>query len=195
MGKLIFRYGCMGSSKTAQALITQFNYEERGMRCLLLKPKMENRDGADILGSRIGLARKCSSVEAVIKDPRDIESLDEMKDVHAIVIDEVQFLEPIYIEALARVADYYDIPIICYGLKTDFRGTLFDASRALVEYADDIEEIPCVCWCGRKAKYNARIMDGQVVREGAQIALGGNDSYTALCRKHFISGDLGPAQS
>ena len=110
----------------------------------------------------------------------------------AVIVDEVQFLEPNYINQLAIIVDEKNIPVICYGLRTDFQGHLFPGSKRLMELADVIEEIPTVCWCGKKAHFNARIMDGKVVKEGEIFQQGGNESYTSLCRKHFFEGNIKP---
>ncbi len=192
MSKLIFRYGAMGSSKTANALIVAYNYKERGKRVLLLKPIADDR--SKNISSRIGLSEKCLAAEEYldcINDNSDI--IDESKKLpyDVIIIDEVQFLEPRYIDLLAFIVDTYDIPVICYGLKTDFTGHLFEGSKRLLELADNIEEIPTICWCGRKARFNARIADGKVIKTGNQIQIGGNESYVSLCRKHFNLSEIG----
>lgn len=190
MAKLIFRYGAMGASKTANALMVKFNYEERGQKCLLLKPCCECRDGHGIIRSRIGLKAKVDdTVEGFVN--KVLKGTGKFGHVDAIIVDEVQFLEPKYVDELAKIVDSCGIPVICYGLKTDFMGNLFDASKRLVELADNLEEIPTICWCGCKARFTARIKDGEVVRGGMQMEQGGNESYVALCRKHFMSGRLG----
>ena len=190
MAKLIFRYGAMGASKTANALMVRFNYEERGQRCLLIKPACECRDGENIIQSRIGLRAVVDSTAEkflnAVKDKRI--TLDG---ISAIIVDEVQFIDPEYVDALAEIVDTYDIPVICYGLKTDFKGKLFEGAKRLMEIADNLEEIPTICWCGKKARFNARIEDGHVVKGGNQILLGANDTYVSLCRKHFMSGNIG----
>lgn len=183
MAKLYFRYGAMGSSKTANAMMVRFNYQERGMRALMLKPACENRDGDNILRSRIGLEAEAFSVENMIDTP---EGRATIALYDAIIVDEVQFLEPKYIDELAKVVDELNKPVICYGLRTDFQGHLFPGSRRLMEIADVIEEIPTICWCGRKAHFNARIVNGKMVTEGEVFYQGGNESYTSLCRKHFF---------
>ena len=112
----------------------------------------------------------------------------------AILVDEANFLTTQQVEWLAWICDVYDIPVLCYGLKTDFRGVLFEGSKRLIELADAIEEIPIICWCGKKARFNARVIDGQMVKDGEQIALGANDLYVPLCRKHFMNGKIKPYQ-
>lgn len=181
MGKLFFRYGAMGSSKTANLLMAHYNFQERGRRPIILKPKMDLRDGEKIVKSRIGLQASCTLIEEF-----------EMKEgaYDAILVDEANFLTEAQVNWLAEICDTYDIPVLCYGLKTDFQGRLFEGSKRLLELADAIEEIPTICWCGKKARFNARIRDGRIVRDGEQIMLGANDMYVPLCRKHFMSGEV-----
>lgn len=186
--KLWFFYGAMGSSKTANALMVRFNYMERGMKAALLKPRKENRDGKHVVKSRIGLLVECEYVEDFL------ESVEEgnVPDCDAIIIDEAQFLSREQIDALSDLVDIYNIPVLCYGLRTDFQGNSFPGSARLLELADELVEISTVCWCGRKARFNARVCNGNVVREGEQVQLGGNESYESLCRKHFKEGKLHP---
>ncbi len=184
MAKLYFRYGAMGSSKTANAIMVQYNYQERGQRALLVKPQLENRDGARIIASRSGLSAPCLFMEEL--------TLEEAKKYDCIIVDEAQFLTKSQVELLADIVDAGNVPVVAYGLRADFRGNLFEGSQWLLAWADSIEEVKTVCWCGKKATYNARISDGRVIKEGEQIVLGGNESYTALCRKHWKSGELGP---
>ena len=189
MAKLYFRYGVMGSSKSAQALITKFNYEEQGMRVWLIKPAADTRYGADKVHSRIGLEQPAD----VIDDDMDLYEVfrDREREFYdVIIVDEAQFLSAEEVDVLSDLVDFYGIPVLCYGLKTDFQNHVFEGSRRLMEVADVIEEVPTVCWCGRRAKCNARFADGKIVREGAQIMLGSNESYVALCRKHFKEGKL-----
>ena len=183
MAKLYFRYGAMGSSKTANAVMVQYNYRERGCEVLMLKPKLENRDGATIVRSRCGLEAECRYVEDL-----DTISLDG---IACVIVDEAHFLTSEQVRKLVDIVDECDIPVICYGLRTDFRGELFEGSRELLCWADTIEEIKTICWCGRKATFNARVHDGKIVRQGEQIMLGGNSTYISLCRRHWKSGELG----
>jgi len=183
MAKLYFRYGAMGSSKTANAVMVQYNYRERGCEVLMLKPKLENRDGATIVRSRCGLEAECRYVEDL-----DQISLDG---IACVIVDEAHFLTIAQVRRLVDIVDERDIPVICYGLRTDFRGELFEGSRELLCWADTIEEIKTICWCGRKATFNARVHDGKIVRHGEQIMLGGNSTYISLCRRHWKSGELG----
>ena len=179
MAKLYFKYGAMGSSKTAQALITKFNYEERGMDVWLLKPSIDSRDGETLLRSRIGL----ESTADVVRPEDDIRALYAARGRHDVVIvDECQFLTPEQIEQLRQLVDEENLPVLCFGLRTDFLTHLFPGSRRLFELADSITEIKTICECGSKATVNARIDgEGHVVTEGAQVFLGGNDSYVAMC--------------
>ena len=179
MAKLYFKYGAMGSSKTAQALITKFNYEERGMDVWLLKPSIDSRDGETLLRSRIGL----EATADVVRPEDDIRALYAARGRHDVVIvDECQFLTPEQIEQLRQLVDEENLPVLCFGLRTDFLTHLFPGSRRLFELADSITEIKTICECGSKATVNARIDgEGHVVTEGAQVFLGGNDSYVAMC--------------
>ena len=184
MAKLYFKYGAMGSSKTAQALITKFNYEERGMRVWLIKPAVDVRDGADILSSRVGLSSVCTPIDEqtnIIQSCREkIESCD------VIIADECQFFSEDQIDQLRRIVNTFGIPVLCFGLRTDFTTRLFPGSRRLMEIADEITEIKTMCKCGRKATVNARIdSEGNVITKGRRIVLGGDDKYMALCHSCY----------
>ncbi len=188
MAKLYFKYGAMGSSKTAQALITKYNYEENDMSVWLIKPSADIRDGADILRSRIGLQARVEVMgpEADIYD-RFVKT--QGKQCDAVIVDECQFLQPEQIDQLRAIVDDYDIPVMCFGLRTDFQTKLFPGSLRLMEIADAIQEIKTICDCAAKATVNARIdSDGYIVTEGAQVQLGGNDSYIAMCHRCYIRG-------
>ncbi len=187
MAKLYFKYGAMGSSKTAQALITKYNYEENDMSVWLIKPSADTRDGAHIIRSRIGLQAQC---EAIAPD-RDIYTRFRdgfCQNCHAVIVDECQFLTPEQVEQLRAIVNDFSVPVMCFGLRTDFQTRLFPGSRRLMELADCIEEIKTMCDCGAKATVNARISDGYIVTEGAQVVLGGNDSYIAMCHRCYIRG-------
>ena len=187
MAKLYFRYGAMGSSKTANALMVRYNYEEKGQHAVLLKPRFEKRDGAALIRSRIGLEAEAGFAEDFLEENKDRR---DWSGIAAIIVDECHFLDPYYIDVLASIVDNYGVPVLCYGLRTDFTGHLFAASKRLMELADRIEEVPTVCWCGRRAHFNARYVDGKIVRSGEQFMLGANESYTSLCRKHYMEGRL-----
>ena len=188
MAKLYFKYGAMGSSKTAQALITKYNYEENGLKVWLIKPSADVRDGADILRSRIGLEAKVQ----VISPEADVYETfvsQRAKACDVIIVDECQFMTPLQIDQLRQIANDYDIPVMCFGLRTDFLTKLFPGSLRLMELADTIQEIKTICDCGNKATVNARIDgEGHIVTEGAQVLLGGNDSYIAMCHRCWIRG-------
>ena len=196
MAKLYFRYGAMGSSKSANILMVRYNYEERGQYAVLLKPRTDNRDGEHEIQSRIGLSAPAEYVDEFLKeivefwDDEISEYTYHGKRVDAILVDEAQFLSPEEVDTLSDIVDFYNIPVLCYGLRTDFLNHLFPGSRRLMEIADVIEEVPTVCWCGKRAQCNTRYANGQIVREGAQIMLGSNESYVALCRKHYKEGKL-----
>ena len=182
MAKLYFKYGAMGSSKTAQALITKFNYEERGMKVWLIKPATDTRDGDDVIKSRIGLSHRS---DAIAKG-EDVYGLFREKhgDVNVIIADECQFFSPEQIDGFRRIVDEYDIPVLCFGLRTDFLTHTFPGSARLFEIADSIAEIKTICDCGSKAIVNARIDEGgRIVTRGRQVFLGGNDRYIAMCHR------------
>ena len=181
MAKLYFKYGAMGSSKSAQALITKFNYEELGMKVWLIKPSTDTRDGAEIIKSRIGLEARAS----IITPEANIEEEYRRAGKYDVIIsDEAQFFTPAQIDQLRTLVDTDDLPVLCFGLRTDFLTHFFPGSQRLMELADSITEIKTVCACGRKATVNARIdADGNVITEGSQVFLGGNDSYIAMCHK------------
>jgi len=185
MAKLYFRYGAMGSSKSANALMVRYNYEERNQKVLLVKPDMDTRDGDRIVTSRCGLSAHCEYLEALYD--RDIKQYD------CVIVDEAQFLTKQQVERLVEIVDEENVPVIAYGLRADFRGELFPGSQWLLAWADTIEEIKTICWCGKKATYNARFDEnGRITKEGEQIVLGANDRYVGLCRKHWKEGNLGP---
>lgn len=181
MAKLYFKYGVMGSSKSAQALIAKFNYEERGMTVWLIKPSVDSRDGADLIRSRIGLSRTAR----IIPPDEDIRDAYRLAGRHDVIIaDEAQFFTPAQIDQLRELVDDEDLPVLCFGLRTDFLTRFFPGAQRLMELADSLTEIKTVCACGRKATVNARIDSaGRVVTEGSQVMLGGNDSYMAMCHK------------
>ena len=188
MAKLYFKYGAMGSSKTAQALITKYNYEENDMNVWLLKPSADTRDGVNILKSRIGLQ---AEVEIASPDADIYKRFREAfaGNCNAVIVDEAQFLTPAQIDQLRAIVDDFDVPVMCFGLRTDFQTKLFPGSMRLMELADTIQEIKTICDCSAKATVNARIdADGYIVTEGAQVVLGGNDSYIAMCHRCYKKG-------
>lgn len=185
MAKLYFKFGAMGSSKTAQALITKFNYEENGMKVLLLKPSIDDRDGANVVKSRIGLKNDAVTVH----ENENIYETYEKKysDCNVIIVDECQFLSPEQVDQLSDIVITKDIPVLCFGLSTDFTTHLFPGSKRLFEVAESIQEIKSICTCGSKATVNARLDGkGRIVTEGSQVCIGGNKRYVAMCRRCWL---------
>lgn len=186
MAKLYFKFGAMGCSKTAQALITKFNYEERGMKVMFLKPSTDTRDGVNIVRSRVGLWAEALAVP----QDRDLYQLytTEYRTCNVVIVDECQFLAPEQVDELSRIVMDFDVPVLCFGLATDFLTHLFPGSRRLFEIAESISEIKSVCRCGAKATVNARFDDdGNIVYHGEQVLLGGNSRYQAMCRKCWLA--------
>ena len=188
MAQLYFKYGAMGSSKTANALMARFNYQERGQKALMVKPRLDTRDGDHLVSSRMGLSCPC-----LYFDEMAAMTDDALRRYDCVIVDEAQFLTRAEVMHLVHLVDDCGIPVICYGLRSDFRGELFPGSEALLVMADKIEEVKTICWCGRKATFNARFDEaGNVLREGEQVVLGANEKYISLCRRHWMAGDLGP---
>lgn len=187
MAKLYFYYGAMNSSKTANALMTHFNYEEVGQKALLCKTEADTRDGARVIRSRIGLEMEC-----VLLRELQLMTEEQIRAYDCIIVDEVQFATREQIDFLSDIVDFMDVPVVCYGLRADFQNNLFPGSERLIAIADTISEVKTVCWCGKKATCNARYNEHGIIRDGEQVVLGANDSYVALCRKHFKLGMLGP---
>ena len=187
MAKLYFKYGAMGSSKTAQALITKYNYEENDLNVWLIKPSADTRDGVSIVRSRIGLEAQCQVITPQM-DVYDLFCHQRKGTCDVIIVDECQFLTMVQIDQLRAIVDEFNVPVLCFGLRTDFQTKLFPGSLRLMELADAIEEIKTMCDCGTKATVNARINDGYIVTEGAQVVLGGNDCYIAMCHRCYVNG-------
>lgn len=185
--KMYFYYGAMGSSKTANALMTRFNWEEKGKRVVLLKPSIDTRDGAEIVKSRAGLEAKALLIEpgSCIYDVL----LNPAEDYDNIIVDEAQFLSKQQIDELRDIADSGTF-VMCYGLKTDFRGELFEGSKRLLEVADSLREVVSMCSCGKKATMNARYSGNRILYEGEQVVVGGNEAYIALCHRCYKKGFL-----
>lgn len=186
IGKLYFRYGTMGSAKTAMLLTSAYNFEERGISYMCMKPVIDTRDNKNVIRSRIGIERACSWIYADTNLYMEIRELLERGEElpEWILVDEAQFLTPEQVDQLAAVVDDFGCNVICYGLRTDFRSHLFDGSRRLFEIADTIDEVKSTCNCGRKTIVNARIdSNGEMLTEGEQVEIGGNDRYMAVCRK------------
>lgn len=186
IGKLYFRYGTMGSAKTALLLTQAYNFEERGMQYMCFKPIIDDREKDNVIRSRIGIERKC---EWIYPDTDIYELVKSMYDETLvlkdwILIDEAQFLSTAQVDQLSRIVDDYGTNVVCYGLRTDFQSRMFEGSARLFELADSIDEIKSTCSCGRKTIINARIdSEGNIVTDGAQVEIGGDDKYVALCRR------------
>lgn len=194
MAKLYFKYGAMGSSKTANALMTKFNYEEKGKRVLLLKPAVDDRDGATVVQSRIGLKaeaecidKDCNIKKYIVQKHRNKETKEFDFDV--IIVDECQFFTTMQILMLRNIASFLDIPVICYGLRTNYKLELFEGSKALFELADSIQEIKTICKCGNKAIINVlKDNDGNIVSTGdTDVVIGGNEKYESMCYKCYFN--------
>ena len=186
IGKLYFRYGTMGSAKTAMLLTTAYNFEERGMAYVCLKPVVDTREKKNVIRSRIGIERECKWIYPETDLYEMVKEFFEqtLSVPDWILVDEAQFLTEPQVDQLAQVVDDYGCNVMCYGLRTDFQTRLFEGSRRLFEIADSIEEVKSTCNCGRKTIVNARIdSNGEIITEGEQVEIGGNDRYIAVCRK------------
>lgn len=182
LAKLYFRYGTMNSGKSIEVLRTAHNYEEQGKSVLLFTPAIDNRDGIGTVASRIGMRKQATIVDA----NTNMFELAQEQRPHCVLIDEAQFLTRLQVQQLSDICDELNIPVIAYGLRSDFMAELFEGSRELLTLADKIEEIKTVCWyCEKKAVMNMRCKDGKPVFQGAQIQIGGNESYMPVCRKCY----------
>ena len=185
MAKLYFYYSTMNAGKSTALLQASHNYEERGMRTLLYTARIDSRDGGRI-ASRIGIAREARHFHASLDMRADISGEHQRAAVACVLVDESQFLTPLQVKQLGGVVDEMNIPVLGYGLRTDFRGELFPGSAQLLGWADNLVEIKTICHCGRKAIMVVRVKaDGTAELEGAQIEIGGNERYVPLCRRHF----------
>jgi thymidine kinase len=193
MSKLYFRYAAMNAGKSTALLQAAHNYEERGLRVLLFTAAHDDRAGVGVIGSRLGLQRQVATF-----GPDTVFAREHLPaDLACLLIDEAQFLTPQQVRQLHRLAHRGDVPVLCWGLRSDFRGEAFPGSAQLLTLADDLEEMKSICACARKASMNVRIgVDGQRVREGEQVEIGGNDRYRAVCPSCFYSdGEGGAAQA
>ena len=188
--KLYFYYGPMGSSKTLRLLSTAYDFEEKGIQIMVLKPSLDTRDGKGIIRSRAGLSRPCLTIDKDVDLYKAIKSYSnalaaKFESLRWVIIDECQFLTEEQVDQLSDVVDFLDINVMCYGLRTDFKSRLFPASKRLFELADDIEEVKSTCECGKnKTSINARFdKNGDIIVDGDQIMVGGDESYRAICRK------------
>ena len=186
MAKLYFSYSAMNAGKTTILLQASHNYGERGMNTLLLTAKLDDRAGAGTIASRIGLSAEAETFTAETNLIALISHHHEKTPLSCVLVDEAQFLTSQQVWDLAYIADYHKIPVMCYGLRTDFQGNLFEGSATLLAVADNLREIRTICHCGSKATMVVRqTQGGDVIREGDQIEIGGNDKYVSLCRKHW----------
>ena len=191
MAQLYYRYSTMNAGKSIELIKVAYNYEERGKNVLTLVPSVDDRYGIGVVTSRIGVQREA----IVVNDDTNILELylreNEKRKIDCILIDECQFLKKHHVQELVEIVDSCEVPVLAYGLKNDFRNELFEGSYYMLVYADKIEEIKTICWCGRKATMVARVVDGNIIKQGEQVVIGGNDLYVSLCRKHYNDGRLG----
>ena len=192
MAQLYFRYSTMNAGKSIELIKVAYNYEERGKNVMTLVPSVDDRYGRGVITSRIGVQREA----LVVGEETNILELfikeNEKKHIDCVLVDEAQFLKRHHVLELVEIVDSFEVPVLTYGLKNDFRNEMFEGSYYLLIYADKIEEIKTICWCGRKATMVARVVDGRIVKQGRQVLVGGNDLYVSLCRKHYNDGRLGP---
>ncbi|MCX7711137.1 MAG: thymidine kinase [Clostridia bacterium] len=192
MAKLYFRYSAMNAGKTTQLLQVKFNYEERGQNILLIKPAIDVREGMGIVKSRVGLEAEATLIHSDTDLFELVNTESKNQKIDCLLVDEAQFLTSDQAKQLCLIVDDLNIPVIAYGLRSDFRGKLFPGSETLLALADSIEELKTICWCGKKAIMNTRLLNGKPVYEGEQVQIGGNESYISLCRKHWREGKIGP---
>ncbi|MBJ6122308.1 thymidine kinase [Sphingomonas mollis] len=186
MAKLYFYYASMNAGKSTNLLQADFNYRERGMATMLFTAALDDRYAAGTIASRIGLSAPATMFDADTDLERCVVDRHAHDALSCVLVDEAQFLSPAQVDQLARICDRVGIPVLAYGLRTDFRGALFPGSARLLALADELTEIKSVCVCGRKATMNLRVdTDGRALAEGCQTEIGGNDRYVALCRRHF----------
>jgi thymidine kinase len=187
MAKLYFYYASMNAGKSTVLLQTDFNYRERGMGTMLWTAGIHDRSGFGVIDSRIGITARAETYEPDTDMRAAIEAAMKARPLHVVLVDEAQFLSRGQVFQLASVCDQLDVPVLCYGLRTDFQGNLFEGSATLLALADKLVELKAICECGRKATMNLRVdAEGHAVRAGEQTEIGGNDRYIALCRRHFI---------
>ena len=186
MAKVYFYYSAMNAGKSTVLLQSSYNYQERGMRTLIFAPAIDDRGGLGRIKSRIGLEAPAEVLTDSDNLMERVQSEHEKSPVACVLIDETQFLTPAQVTQATDIADTLNIPVLCYGLRTDFQGNLFPGSAALLAVADDLIELKTICHCGRKATMNLRVgPDGKALHEGAQVEIGGNERYVPMCRQHF----------
>ncbi len=192
MAQLYYRYSTMNAGKSIELIKVAYNYEERGKNVMTLVPSVDDRYGRGVITSRIGVQREA----LIVNNTSNILELfieeNEKKKIDCVLVDECQFLKKHHVLELVEIVDSFDVPVLAYGLKNDFRNEMFEGSYYMLIYADKIEEIKTICWCGRKATMVARVAGGKIVKQGEQVMIGGNDMYISLCRKHYNDGRLGP---
>ena len=190
MAQLYYRYSTMNAGKSLELIKVAYNYEERGKKVLVLTPSVDDRYGKGVVTSRVGATREAIGVDEDTNLLQLFMQENTKGKIDCVLIDECQFLKKHQVQELVEIVDSYETPVMAYGLKNDFKNELFEGSYYMLVYADKIEEIKTICWCGRKATMVARVVDGEFVKEGEQIVVGGNDMYVSLCRKHYNDGRL-----
>ncbi|HEY0944297.1 MAG TPA: thymidine kinase [Opitutaceae bacterium] len=186
MAKVYFYYSAMNAGKSTVLLQSSYNYQERGMRTMLFAPAIDQRSGPGRIASRIGLSADAHAFTPAENLLQRVTAAHAAAPLACVLVDEAQFLTRPQVEQLTDVADRLEIPVLCYGLRTDFQGNLFEGSAALLGWADDLIELKTICHCGRKATMNLRVgPDGRAVKEGAQVEIGGNERYVPMCRRHY----------
>lgn len=186
MAKLYFYYSSMNAGKSTTLLQSSYNYQERGMTTLVYTAAIDDRYGVGKVSSRIGISQEALLFDKESNLYREISEYHIRQPRHCILIDEAQFLTKDQVYQLTEVVDKLKIPVLCYGLRTDFQAELFEGSRYLLAWADQLEELKTICYCGKKANFVVRLnAEGEAVKDGDQIQIGGNDSYLSVCRKHY----------
>ena len=186
MAKLYFYYSAMNAGKTTNLLQSRHNYVERGMNTLVIKPRIDSRSGENRVRSRIGLEAEAVDVDASINLLDLVQNASETQPIDCVLVDEAQFLSSDQVDQLTEIVDALNIPVLAYGLRTDFLGALFEGSRQLLALSDELREIKTICHCGRKATMVVRFDgEGQPMHSGDQIQIGGNETYVSMCRRHF----------
>ena len=184
MAKLYFYYATMNSGKSLRLLTTAYNFEEKSIPFLIMKPSKDTRNPGDFITSRIGLKRECILIDDEDDIYESVKNCTKTTPIDWILVDECQFLEEEQVDDLAKIVDLLDVNVMCFGLRTDFQSKLFPASKRLFELSDDIEEIKSTCECGKKTSINARIdKNGNIILNGNQIMVGGEEMYKTMCRK------------
>ena len=193
MAKLHFINGVMGSGKSLDLIRVAYNYKERGMNVLVFKPIVDTRDGIEdcIISSRTGVSCNAEWIYEDTEIDFKVAMYLEHMEIDAIIVDEVQFLTNEQIMQLSDIVTRFNIPVLAYGLKNNFKGELFEPIKTLLAYCDEVRSVIGLCWCGKRANHNARLVDGVIVKHGEEIQIGGNESYVSLCNKHFKEENLG----